>query len=211
MEYAFLDEIGNGKSVIVSGNFLTADARMLEMIMMGAAMVLLAWGASVIFVHAFDLMLQNSGRAKRMRAAVARRAKLIPRFNARREVLVGQVDAANEKVKERNGVRVALKRKLNKIIAAKDMLVRQVGEPTNGLNCYSFVVANKYVLSYSTKGQKHPLLDESWKNGQLVEVWARSVLDARVAVVERFPATLGYFVDKASAPGAETETVARDE
>ncbi len=83
--------------------------------------------------------------------------------------------------------------------------MRQIGENTVGTNCYNFLVANRYVLSHVAKGQKHPLLDESWKNGQLVEVWAKSLIDARIAVVDRFPATFGFFVEKLAVKGKDGE------
>ncbi|MEI6557336.1 MAG: hypothetical protein WCO00_02935 [Rhodospirillaceae bacterium] len=194
MDFAMLE--GEGKSMLVSGATFQADARGLELVLFLAFILLLAWGVSSLFTMGIQVMVENSGRARKFRDAIERRAAFIPKFKRRRDFLLQVVDQRNEASNSLQTQRANLRKKHNKILAARDQLVRQIGENTVGTNCYNFLVANRYVLSYVAKGQQHPLLDESWKNGQLVEVWARSLMEARIAVVERFPATFGFFVEK---------------
>ncbi len=194
-----------GKSIVVQGATFQADARWLEISIFIVFVLVLAWGVSGLFSMGLEMMLENSGRARAFRAAIEKRAALIPRFKKRRDYLRQIVDQRTEGANTLQTQRASLTKKLNKIRSSNDQLVRQIGENTVGTNCYNFLVANRYVLSHVAKGQKHPLLDESWKNGQLVEVWAKSLIDARIAVVDRFPATFGFFVEKLAVKGKDGE------
>ncbi len=203
MDFAALDD--SGKSLVVSGSTLQADARGLEIGIFIVFVVVLAWGVSGLFGMGLEMLFENSGRARRFREAIEKRAAFIPRFKKRREYLVQIVDQRNEGANTLQTRRATLNKKLNKLNTARDQLVRQIGESTTGTNCYNFLVANRYVLQYVAKGQQHPLLDESWKNGQLVEVWSKSLMDARIAVVERYPATFGFYVEKLAVKGQEDD------
>ncbi len=194
VNFAMLED--GGKSMVVEGANFQADARWLEIGIFVVFVAVLAWAVSGLFSLAVEVVLEGSGRARKYRAAIDMRATLISRFKKRRGVLLSVVDQRNDEVNAIQGQRAALIKRLNKLRSAKDQLVRQIGENTTGSHRYNFVVANRYVLSYVAKGQQHPLLDESWKHGQLVEVWAKSLMDARITVVDRYPATLGYFVEK---------------
>ena len=203
MDFAALEE--GGKSMVVSGATFQADARGLEMGIFILFVMVLAWGVSGLFGMGLEVLLQNSGRARKFRDIIERRAVFIPRFKKRRDYLARVVDQRNENANTLQAERSKLNMKLTKLKSAKDQLVRQIGENTVGTNCYNFLVANRYVLQYVAKGQQHPLLDESWKNGQLVEVWSKSLMDARLAVVERYPATFGFFVEKLAVKGQEPD------
>ena len=145
---------------------------------------------------ALELLLANSGPIRWLQTAINKRASLIPRFKRRCEHMLKVVEQRQEVVENVQNQRSALVKRINKIRGEKDQLVRQIGEDTASTSCHSFLVSNRYVLAYFNKGQKHPLLDVSWKNGQLVEVWAKSLIDARIMVAERYPATTGYIVEK---------------
>ena len=203
MDFAMFED--GGKSMVVSGATFQADARGLEIGIFVLFVAVLAWAVSGLFSMGLEMVFENSGRARKFRAAIDKRAAFIPRFKKRRDYLHQLVDQRNEGVNTLQTQRATLTKKLNKLRVSRDQLVRQIGENTVGTNCYNFLVANRYVLSYVAKGQQHPLLDESWKNGQLVEVWSKSLMDARIAVVERYPATFGFFVEKLAVKGQESE------
>jgi len=203
MDYAFLDDLSTGKSMVVSGNFLEADARLIELAIVTLFVIALAWGASSLFALALDVLLANARGPRQLRDALNRRGPLVPRFSKRRQGLLDTVNKLNDQLEEVQFNRANLQRKLKKLVSAKDQVVRQIGESTEGMSCHSFTVVNRYVLAYATKGQQHPQLDESWKSGQLVEVWAPSALEAHVAVVERYPSTFGFVVGKAGAEETE--------
>ena len=203
MEFAAFEE--SGKSMVVTGATFQADARGLEVGIFMLFVIVLAWGVSGLLSMGIEVLLENSGRARSFRASIEKRATFIPRFKKRREYLLKVVDQRNEGANTLQTERAKLNKKLNKLKSANDQLVRQIGESTVGSNCYSFLVANRYVLQYVAKGQQHPLLDDSWKNGQLVEVWSKTLMDARIAVVERYPATFGYFVEKLAVKGMDND------
>ena len=203
MEFALLEE--GGKSLVVTGTAFQADARGIEIVIFGAFVLLLAWAVSGLLSMALEILIENSGPTRKLHVAIDRRASFIPRFKRRCEHLMKAVEQRNETVTNIQNQRSILVRKINKIRATKDQLVRQIEEQTAKTSCHSFLVSNRYVLAYFNKGQKHPLLDESWKNGQLVEVWAKSLIDARIMVAERYPATTGYIVEKLGLEDAPPE------
>ena len=203
MEFAGLEE--GGKSLVVSGANLQADARGLEMGIFALFILFLAWMVSGLMAMGLQMLFENSGRARGLREAIERRAVFLPRFKRRRENLLQLIDQRNEGVNALQTQRVKLTKQLNKVKSAENQLVRQINENTVGTNCYQFLVANRYVLQHVSKGQQHPLLDESWKGGQVVEVWSKSLIDARIAVVDRYPATFGFFVEKLAVKGQEDE------
>ena len=203
MEFAGLED--GGKSMVVAGASFQADARGLEMGLFALFVLFLAWVVSGLLAMGLQMLFENSGRVRLIREAIERRAVFLPRFKRRREQLLQAVDQRNEGVNALQTQRAKLTKQLNKIKGAENQLVRQINENTIGTNCYQFLVANRYVLQYVAKGQQHPLLDESWKGGQVVEVWAKSLIDARIAVVERYPATFGFFVEKLAVKGQEEE------
>ena len=203
MELALFEE--GGKSIVVSGATFQADARWLEMGIFSVFILILAWAVSGLFSMGLEVIFESSGKARKFRDAIEKRAALIPRFKKRRDHLFQIVDQRNEGANTLQAQRAKLTKKFNKAKTARDQLVRQIGENTTGTNCYNFLVANRYVLQYAAKAQQHPLLDESWKNGQLVEVWSKSLMDARIAVVDRYPATFGFFVEKLAVKGMEEE------
>jgi hypothetical protein len=82
----------------------------------------------------------------------------------------------------------------------------RIGSDLVGTRCYTFSVSNRYVTEYVSKGQKHPLLDDSWKSGQLVEVWSKSLMDARIVIADRYPATAGYVVEMLKDKDASAST-----
>lgn len=198
MNHAFLDSLTSGKSIVVSGAFFESDARWIELVIMGLAVLALAWGAASLFAAALDLLLKNAGRARRLRDTISRRGPLVTRFKKRCAALVEKVNIVNDQLEEVQAARAALYRKLRILVATRDQLVRQIGDNTDGTSCFRFLVANRYVLAAATKGQTHPMLDESWKSPQLVEVWAESPAEAVAAISERYPVTFGYVIGKAN-------------
>ena len=204
MGYPFLSDGGGGHSFIVSGAFFESDARSIELVIVALCALFAAWAAATFIAMAISYAMKNVGTPRKLRDKIERRSPLISRLKNRRDYLIQQAETANDHVKNLQKARSNFKQKVSKLANAKDILVRQSGEDLVGTNCYNFVVANRYVLNYAAKGQKHPLLDDSWKIGQLVEVWASSMLEARVAIVERYPATQGFFVAESGRNNAQT-------
>ncbi|MEI6557899.1 MAG: hypothetical protein WCO00_05775 [Rhodospirillaceae bacterium] len=188
---------------------MQSDARGLEtiffIVLAIAASLLVAWIASAIIGTALELLVSGSARMRKLALDSRKRASLIPRLKRRRDGLRQLIDQQRDAVNAAQNQRATLIKTLKKIQSSGDELVRVIGNDIIDHRCYTFIVGNRYVLSYLSKGQPHPLLDESWKSGQRVEVWASSLMSARVAVTERYPTTFGYFVDRleAKAPRAD--------
>ncbi len=192
----FLDKFGSGgKSIVVSGASFASDARMIELVIMGLVILAMAWAAATSFGVAFEYMVENSGRQRGLRAKISRLGKVIPRFKQRYDVSLEKSLSAKDYVSSLRSKCGSLRNKHTKLVTATDRLVRQIGEDAGANRCYLFLVTNRSVLSYAARGVKHPLLDDSWKVGQMIEVWASTMAEARVAVLERYPVTLGFAVD----------------
>ena len=194
MDFAMVGE--DGKSIVVSNATFQADARGLEIGIFALFFTILLWVVSGVLSLGVAVLVESSGPMGALRDAVERRAAFLPRFKRRRDFLIKIVTERNEYANTLQTHRASLKKKLNKLRTAQDQKVRQVGENTIGAVCYTFVVVNRYVVSAVARGQTHPLLDSSWKGGQLVEAWSRSPEDAHAAVLDRYPANLGFQVQK---------------
>ena len=196
------------KSFIVSGGFLQADTRGIELVIFFAIAVALAWIVAEVLSAGIAIVAQNSGKARHHINAIDKRAAIIPSFKKRRGRLSQVVEQKNDETTALDKQRNLMLRGLNKINKQSAYLIREVGSNLNGTKAYTFSVSNRYVTEYVSKGQKHPLLDDSWKSGQLVVVWAKSLMDARVVVADIYSATAGYVVqmlkDKEASPSLGT-------
>jgi len=196
MNTTFFDSFTSGKSLVVGGAFFESDARWVELAILGVFVLVVAWVAASLFALALEYLIANARRFRMLKDAIDRRTPLVSRFKRRFEKLVEKVNVLNDQVEEVQAARVSQLRKLKKLNSACDQLVRQIGENIDGTSCFNFSVSNRYVLAYATKGQSHPLLDESWKSGQLVEVWAPTAAEASLAVMERYPCNVGFVIGK---------------
>ncbi len=186
---------GGGKSLIVSGDAIQSDARGIELVIFASLAIGFAWIFAEVLSMAIAKIVENSGRSRRYIEAITQRAALIPRFKKRRERLQQTVEQKDDEAKTLGNRRNSLTSRLRNIKSSSDYFVREIGANVEGTRCFTFSVSNRYVVDYVAKGQKHPLLDDSWKSGQLVEVWSKSLMDARVVVAEKYSASLGYVVE----------------
>jgi len=157
--------------------------------------LLLGWLFAEVLSLAVAKIAENSRQSRQYIEALKRRAALIPGFKKRRERLLQVVEVQNDRAANLGNRRGSLSKRLRKINATTDYFVREVGCSVEGAKCYTFAVSNRYVNDYVAKGQKHTLLDESWKSGQIVDVWSKSLVEARVVVAEKYSASLGYVVE----------------
>ncbi len=186
---------GGGKSLIVSGDALQSDTRGIELFIFVAIAIGGAWILSEILSMLIAKLVEGSGRARRYIENLNRYAGYIPRFKKRQEALYHIVDKSNESNNTLEKQWNVLSSTHRKLASASDYYLREIGSNATGTTRYTFSVSNRYVIEYVAKGQKHPLLDDSWKSGQLVEVWAKSLMDARIVMADRYPATAGYVVE----------------
>ena len=184
-----------GKSLIVSGDTLQADVRGIELVIFITLALVAAWLLAEVLSLAFAKIAENSGRVRRYIEEIKVRAALIPRLKKRREHLLKIVEQRNDEASTLGNRRNGLTGRLRKIRGTSDYFVREIGANTEGTRLFTFSVSNRYVTDYVAKNQKHPLLDDSWKSGQIVDVWSKSIMDARVVVAEKYSASLGYVIE----------------
>ncbi len=185
-----------GKSIVVSDASFFADARTLEICIFGLLALIALWLVSELFSLGIATLVENSGPLRHLQSDADLRRLLFARFGNRRQKMVSIVTERNEIANSLQSKRASLKRKLNKLKTEGDSIVRHVGENITGTNIYFFVVNNRYALSYAARGKHHPMLDESWKEGQVVEVWSKSPEQALAATYDRYPNNLGFQVKK---------------
>ena len=176
------------KSLIVSGDALQSDSRGIELVIFTAMAIGASWFLSEVLCIVIAKIAANSKRAGRYRDTINRYAATLNKFKRRRESLLQVVDQKTEGANTLTRQRDNLTMKLNKLNKSSNYFVREIGREAEGLSCYTFSVSNTYVIEYVAKGQKHPLLDDSWKSGQLVEVWASALMDARILIADRYSA-----------------------
>ena len=186
----------NGKSLIVSGSDLRADARWIEICIFTVFALIIIWSASSLVCMAIDAIVHNTSKIKLLRSELQKRKLLIPRQKKRHDHLKHTISSRNDGLQTVQSERIKLVARLNKIKHTSDHFIREIGEANGANKCYDFIVSNRYVLQYVSKGQQHPLLDGSWSSGQLVNVWAASLLDARVMIAGRYPVSFGYVIEK---------------
>lgn len=162
----------------------------------------LGMGIGRIALMVGERMIENRHGGAGIRDTMAGRAKLESRFEIRRterEAALARAKAAVEEAVQR---RATLERRMKAARQAGETLVRQIGEEVAGTPCWLAMVANKYVGTADFQQAQHAFIDRSWAQPQIVEVWARSMAEARGEIERRYPPAFGYVVTRMQEQGA---------
>ena len=92
--------------------------------------------------------------------------------------------------------RKAMERQIEESRQSGERLVRLIGEELQNSPCYVAMVVNKYVGTGAVQQSQHALVDPSWAQPQMIEVWARSMAEARMEIERRYPPAFGYAVTR---------------
>lgn len=147
-----------------------------------------------------------------LRDLFARRARLETGLEARkaeRAAALREAQQENANLVRRRG---GLERQVKDAQRAGDHLIRLIGEEVAGLSCYIALVVNKYV---GTAGQQraHAFVDSSWAQPQTIQVWARTMIEARSEIERRYPPAFGFVVTRlqdVAGPARPTKAANKD-
>jgi hypothetical protein len=141
-----------------------------------------------------------------LRKMIVARAKMEQAFEARRNQRVEEIRKTDAEVKALFLRRQRLERALIDAKAASERLVRLIGEETEGTPCYVGKVINKYVGVGPAQQRGAIYVDRSWTQPQEMEVWVRTVNDARVEIERRYPPAFGFHLARLNELGVQDGT-----
>lgn len=144
-----------------------------------------------------------------MRDSIVMRAKLETKLEARRVVRVAELKELDGEVEDILRRRKTLERQLRESQVAGEKLIRLIGEEVKGTPCYIAMVVNKYITGANFQQKANAYIDPHWARPQTVEVWAKTIADARAEVERRFPPALGYSITRMQDSGASDGPVAK--
>lgn len=129
-----------------------------------------------------------------IRDLIARRARCEQALEARRLARLEEIKALDAEVRDSVRRRHRLERQVNDSRAAANRTIRLIGEEVEGTPCFVATVVNRLVGSSTFQQKPHAYIDRSWSEPQTVEVWTRTVQDARSEIERRYPPAFGYMV-----------------
>ncbi|CAO3353364.1 hypothetical protein [Azospirillum melinis] len=156
----------------------------------------LGFGIGKLVIVLGERAIERRHGSEGVRDIIARRAKLETKLEARRGDRISELkelDGAAEDVLRRRKV---MERQIEEARQSGERLVRLVGEEVQGSPCYVAMVVNKYVGTGAVQQSQHSLVDPSWAQPQMIEVWARSMAEARTEIERRYPPAFGYAVTR---------------
>ncbi|WP_247880068.1 hypothetical protein [Azospirillum sp. TSA6c] len=156
----------------------------------------LGFGIGKLVIVLGERAIERRHGSEGVRDIIARRAKLETKLEARRGDRIRELkdlDGAAEDVLRRRKV---MERQIEEARQSGERLVRLVGEEVQGSPCYVAMVVNKYVGTGAVQQSQHALVDPSWAQPQMIEVWARSMAEARTEIERRYPPAFGYAVTR---------------
>lgn len=153
-----------------------------------------AFGVAKLVVVIGERMIEKRRGTGGAREAIARRAKLETGLEARKGERAAELRTVEGEIQGLMRRRQALEQQAKDAQRAGDQIVRLVGEEAAGTPCYIAQVLNKYVGSAAYQQKQHAFIDSSWAQPQTVEVWARSMPEARAEIERRYPPAFGFVV-----------------
>ncbi|AWK85677.1 hypothetical protein [Azospirillum thermophilum] len=156
----------------------------------------LAFAIGKLVVATGERMIEKRHGTGNVRETITRRAKLETGLEARKGERAAQIKEADGAVQDMLRRRSVLERQLKDAQQTSEMLVRQIGEELAGTPCYLAMVVNKYVGNAAFQQKQHAFIDSSWSQPQMIEVWARSMAEARAEIERRYPPAFGYVVTR---------------
>ena len=156
----------------------------------------LGFGIGKLVIMMGERAIERRHGSEGVRDVIARRAKLETKFEARRGDRVRELKELDGAVEDVLRRRKVMERQIEDARQSGERLVRLIGEEVQGSPCYVAMVVNKYVGTGAVQQSQHALVDPSWAQPQMIEVWARSMAEARTEIERRYPPAFGYAVTR---------------
>ncbi|NYZ15932.1 hypothetical protein HL658_25610 [Azospirillum sp. RWY-5-1] len=161
----------------------------------------LAYGAARAVVHFGERSIEQRHGLVGIRGMMTRRARMEQAFEARHAARAKEVKAFDAELREVVRRRQRLDRQWTDATNAGEQLIRQIGEEVEGAPCWVAHVINRYVGTGNVP-RSPILIDRSWSQPQIIEVWVRSMQDARAEVERRYPPSFGFHVQRLNEHGS---------
>ncbi len=174
--------------------------RFLEAVLLCAFFSAAAYVTGRLLGAAAVSLIERNADVDTIRMVVARRSGLERGLSARvgdRRKAMAELD---RNIKELVRHRSHLEQKATEALEMPDRILRTIGEPVKGAQYYLALVFNKYV---SSAGVSKGAIDEAWAAAQEVEVWAKTLGEARVELERRYQESQGFKITSLVEPGRE--------
>ncbi len=156
----------------------------------------LGFGIGKLVILLGERAIERRHGSEGVRDVIARRAKMETKFEARRADRVQELKELDGAVEDVLRRRKVLERQIEESRQSGERLVRLIGEEVQGSPCYVAMIVNKYVGTSAAQQSQHALVDPGWAQPQMIEVWARSMAEARTEIERRYPPAFGYAVTR---------------
>jgi hypothetical protein len=157
----------------------------------GAAFVI---GRVVVYMGEKSLEKRHGVIGARDRLAAC--AKLEAALERRRTEKAKELKEADARASEMARRRKQLERRIADAVSAGEALIRVIGEEVKDTPCFHAEVINRYVGQAGFEQKQHAYIDSSWAAPQVLEIWARSVAEARSEIERRYPPAFGYHISR---------------
>ena len=179
---------------------MTLD-RFIEAICVAGFLAAIGYGGGRLLGAVLASMMRKKPANLSLRDTIERRSilerNLAARIGERRKALA-ELDRSFRQLVSRRQQADAARTEAE---ACPDRIVRTVGQEVKGTELFLALVVNKYVRAEGGKAA----VDPAWALPQQIEVWAKSLADARGELDRRYPESQGYkvtsMVDGAAARG----------
>ncbi len=156
----------------------------------------LGFGIGKLVIVLGERAIERRHGSEGVRDVIARRAKMETKFESRRADRIRELKELDGTVEDVLRRRKVLERQIEDSRQSGERLVRLIGEEIQGSPCYVAMVVNKYVGTGAAQQSQHALVDPTWAQPQTIEVWARSMAEARTEIERRYPPAFGYAVTR---------------
>lgn len=168
----------------------------------------IAFGVGKAVVFFGERSIERRHGSVGVRDMLVRRARMEQSFEARRGKRIEEIKALEGELRLAMKRRQRLDRQWTDARNAGEQLIRQIGEEVEGAPCWVALVINRYVGTGNMP--RGPILvDRSWAQPQIIEVWTRSVQEARAEIERRYPPSFGFHVQRLNEHGGPDDPVAK--
>lgn len=168
----------------------------------------LAFGAARVVVHFGERSIERRHGSVGIRDTMTRRARMEQAFEARRDARVKEIKSFEADLRLAMKRRQRLDRQWTDARNSGEQLIRQIGEEVEGAPCWVAMVINRYVGTGNIP-RAPILIDRSWAQPQIIEVWTRSLQDARTEIERRYPPSFGFHVQRLNEHSGADEPAAK--
>lgn len=150
----------------------------------------IGWLLTTVAVQA----IERRDRVEATREAIKNRIRLEQRLVQRREERIKEIQMIEELSADLIKRRQKLDRYERQLKRSGDKVVRLITEELADSQKYQAMVVNKYISPTAEGDGTNSVVDSSWGRPQQVEVYAKSMGEARTIIEKRYQPSFGYVI-----------------